>query len=114
MTFKFRIVLCWMMTVVVEHRHPMWVPWACSAQLGGESSRWRATLHDKALELDQQGVSNTPGRTRTCNPRFRRPMLYPLSYGCVESIVAVLRAGQPQRAAGAVPQPHGGDSVVYS
>ena len=21
---------------------------------------------------------NTPGRTRTCNPRFRRPMLYPI------------------------------------
>gem|GEM_PF-3623987 len=26
--------------------------------------------------------SNTPGRIRTCDPRFRKPMLYPLSYGC--------------------------------
>ena len=23
----------------------------------------------------------TPGRTRTCDLRFRKPMLYPLSYG---------------------------------
>lgn len=23
---------------------------------------------------------NTPGRTRTCDPRFRKPVLYPLSY----------------------------------
>gem|GEM_PF-2396742 len=23
----------------------------------------------------------TPGRDRTCDPRFRKPMLYPLSYG---------------------------------
>jgi hypothetical protein len=22
-----------------------------------------------------------PGRIRTCNPRLRRPVLYPLSYG---------------------------------
>ena len=25
--------------------------------------------------------AGTPGRIRTCDPRFRRPMLYPLSYG---------------------------------
>ncbi len=24
---------------------------------------------------------SAPGRTRTCNPWFRRPVLYPLSYG---------------------------------
>ena len=24
---------------------------------------------------------DTPGRIRTCDPRFRKPMLYPLSYG---------------------------------
>ena len=41
-------------------------------------------------------------------------MLYPLSYGCVESIVAVLRGGQPREPTGAAPEPDGGDSVVYS
>ena len=25
---------------------------------------------------------NTPGRIRTYDPRFRKPVLYPLSYGC--------------------------------
>ena len=24
---------------------------------------------------------DTPGRIRTCDPRLRRPLLYPLSYG---------------------------------
>ena len=28
-----------------------------------------------------------PGRTRTCDPRLRRPMLYPLSYGRVEAFL---------------------------
>src|SRR3989454_5299364 len=28
-----------------------------------------------------QRVANRPGRTRTCNPRFWRPVLYQLSYG---------------------------------
>ena len=28
-------------------------------------------------------ASGAPGRTRTCDPRLRRPMLYPLSYGRV-------------------------------
>jgi len=27
------------------------------------------------------GVSCAPGRTRTCDARFRKPTLYPLSYG---------------------------------
>src|SRR5262249_28916302 len=26
-------------------------------------------------------LRSTPGKIRTCDPRFRKPMLYPLSYG---------------------------------
>ena len=29
-------------------------------------------------------TSNEPGRTRTCNPRLRRPMPYPLGHGSIE------------------------------
>ena len=29
----------------------------------------------------KRGEANRPGRTRTCNPRFWRPVLYQLSYG---------------------------------
>jgi hypothetical protein len=30
------------------------------------------------------GVGSTPGRIRTCDRRFRKPLLYPLSYERVE------------------------------
>jgi hypothetical protein len=30
--------------------------------------------------IEKEG--NTPGRIRTYDPRFRKPVLYPLSYGC--------------------------------
>ncbi len=33
-----------------------------------------------------------PGRIRTCNPRLRRPMLYPLSYG--RNLIEVIWSGQ--------------------
>ena len=38
---------------------------------------------------------STPGRTRTCNPRFRRPMLYPLSYGRVTWLSVYAVNGRP-------------------
>src|SRR5262249_5357511 len=38
------------------------------------------------LTMDQRILlETTPGRIRTCDPRFRKPMLYPLSYGGVMS-----------------------------
>jgi hypothetical protein len=33
--------------------------------------------------------NGAPGRNRTCDPRLRRPMLYPLSYGRVSSLYEV-------------------------
>jgi hypothetical protein len=51
---------------------------------GNVASRWRATAERdrRACEgpADWRGRSR-PGRTRTCNPRFWRPVLYQLSYG---------------------------------
>ena len=39
----------------------------------------------QAVESEQDSTipaeKTTPGRIRTCDPRFRKPMLYPLSYG---------------------------------
>jgi len=32
------------------------------------------------VQPDATVCGNAPGRTRTCDPRFRKPMLYPLSY----------------------------------
>ena len=32
-------------------------------------------------QLAYQGFRSAPGRTRTCDARFRKPTLYPLSYG---------------------------------
>jgi hypothetical protein len=32
-------------------------------------------------ENQETGGSITPGRIRTCDLRFRKPLLYPLSYG---------------------------------
>src|SRR6267142_1745729 len=33
------------------------------------------------LRAERQRLRNRPGRNRTCNPRFWRPVLYQLSYG---------------------------------
>jgi hypothetical protein len=38
--------------------------------------------------------AGAPGRTRTCDPRLRRPMLYPLSYG---RPLRVYRSGRERR-----------------
>ena len=41
-----------------------------------------------ACEMDggavDRGIENDPGRTRTCNPRLRRPMPHPLGHGANE------------------------------
>ena len=34
-----------------------------------------------ARKCERYGCSDTPGRDRTCDLRFRKPSLYPLSYG---------------------------------
>ncbi|MFM2093242.1 MAG: hypothetical protein RIS70_366, partial [Planctomycetota bacterium] len=38
---------------------------------------------ENANATSSQEKPNTPGRIRTCDPRFRKPVLYPLSYGGV-------------------------------
>ncbi len=35
-----------------------------------------------------------PGRTRTCDPLLRRQMLYPLSYGSLATVGAMLTRGK--------------------
>ena len=36
---------------------------------------------DVAAQVARGGLVGAPGRTRTCDARFRKPTLYPLSYG---------------------------------
>src|SRR6185436_11325061 len=38
-------------------------------------------LDDSAVRVESDDTSSRPGRNRTCNPRFWRPVLYQLSYG---------------------------------
>ena len=52
----------------------------------GEEGDLGSTQHGDypkaALGLAQRALmQNDPGRTRTCNPRLRRPMPYPLGHG---------------------------------
>lgn len=61
------------------------------------STGW-ASAGDSGRRGRSSRISGTPGRTRTCNPQFRRLVLYPLSYG---STCAVRRtAGVPRHRAG--------------
>ena len=62
----------------------------CAAVVRSPSSPTPAILRASERRLTLRGVSGfqklqkqigAPGRTRTCNPRLRRPVLYPLSYG---------------------------------
>ncbi len=46
---------------------------------GGDLSRLLAgSLRRRGLDTTKYGA---PGRIRTCDPRIRNPVLYPLSYG---------------------------------
>ena len=56
-----------------------------------------------AIELDLYGA---PGRDRTCGLRFRKPLLYPLSYGS-DSLTEANRQGAGDAAQG--PSGHLGD-----
>jgi hypothetical protein len=40
--------------------------------------------NDPALNGGRRSHIGAPGRTRTCGSRFRKPLLYPLSYGGVD------------------------------
>ena len=44
------------------------------APIGYEGARWRRP------EGSRPGAIGAPGTTRTCDTRFRKPLLYPLSY----------------------------------
>ena len=52
----------------IAQRAPDWNEGACIQS-------WRA------CKQERQRRRNRPGRNRTCNPRFWRPVLYQLSYG---------------------------------
>ena len=41
----------------------------------------RASYETKHAVMGRRSCSIDPGRTRTCNPRLRRPMPYPLGHG---------------------------------
>src|SRR4051812_19606662 len=41
-------------------------------------------------------MASAPSRIRTCDTRFRKPLLYPLSYGGQCHRVAALRTAQPR------------------
>ena len=43
----------------------------------GDQSTDSSTASSEAILRDQRGA---PGKIRTCDTRFRKPMLYPLSY----------------------------------
>ena len=53
-------------------------PLAQKVNVGRSSVR---ATNRKGLRLNATRSGNTPGRTRTCDPRIRNPLLYPLSYG---------------------------------
>ena len=48
------------------------------------SSNQLSYVHHRPAESASR-IPGAPGRTRTCDPRLRRPMLYPLSYGRTHS-----------------------------
>jgi hypothetical protein len=54
-------------------------------------------------------IATTPGRIRTCDPRFRKPMLYPLSYGGEKFVFASYRGRNTRykAAASLIPIVHG-------
>src|SRR5437899_3276776 len=41
----------------------------------------QSAMHQPTVKLLTACPTNRPGRNRTCNPRFWRPVLYQLSYG---------------------------------
>ena len=47
---------------------------------GVTTGHFRAYFGEFA-DVHYQGLFSAPGRIRTCDARFRKPMLYPLSYG---------------------------------
>ena len=51
----------------------------------GEVLAWRTPYGYRRIPRDQTGPARlipcAPGRDRTCGLRFRKPLLYPLSYG---------------------------------
>jgi hypothetical protein len=48
-----------------------------SVVLSGRWMKWICRMLDDLFSLVKRGA---PGRIRTCDARFRKPMLYPLSY----------------------------------
>ena len=48
----------------------------------GYGGLWRTNPQtaDQAIRPSQPPIPGAPGRIRTCDARFRKPTLYPLSY----------------------------------
>ena len=54
------------------------------------------------MRSSASSLKTTPGRDRTCDPRFRKAMLCPLSYGGVASLWLHLQANEAVGAVGVV------------
>src|SRR4051794_27007742 len=50
-------------------------------RLGAFRNPWPSSEARVVWLLDRIFFGGAPGRTRTCDARFRKPTLYPLSYG---------------------------------
>jgi hypothetical protein len=59
--------------------------------VGFEVSMGELVSNAKAIPVVEGGG---PGRIRTCDTRFRKPLLYPLSYGAGRSTVQQSMPGQ--------------------
>ena len=58
----------------------------------GSSSGDERSVRRREAVAQQDG---DPGRTRTCDTRFRKPVLYPLSYGADDAEDTRSVAGSP-------------------
>ena len=68
------------------------------APKGARKVRWRTGLFLKEITFSASSLpsrSNDPGRTRTCNPRLRRPMPYPLGHRASELFHKMSMLGYP-------------------
>ena len=50
-------------------------------RMGKRMGKWRAQRSARGVRPSDQLFRSAPGRIRTCDARFRKPTLYPLSYG---------------------------------
>ena len=52
--------------------------------------RQRLPAHTVRVVVEQQSYCGAPGATRTHDTRFRKPLLYPLSYGGIIFLLTII------------------------